>query len=55
MIGYPLDRLRKEVAYIAYFFHWQLDEVLNMDHRSRLQWVSEIAAINRRMSDDNGD
>ena len=50
MIGYPLDQLRKEVAYIAYFFHWQHDEILALDHRSRLQWVKEIADINQRLS-----
>ena len=49
MIGYPLDQLRKEVAYIAYFFHWQPDDILGMDHRSRLQWVKEIADINQRL------
>ena len=49
MIGYPLDQLRKEVAYIAYFFHWQPDAILEMDHRSRLQWVKEIADINQRL------
>ncbi len=50
MIGYPLEQLRKEVAYIAYFFHWQPDEILSMDHKSRLEWVKEIADINSRMS-----
>ncbi len=50
MIGYPPDQLRKEVAYIAYFFHWQPDEILSMDHHSRLEWVKEIADINQRMS-----
>ena len=50
VIGYPPDQIRKEVAYIAYFFHWQPDEILSMDHRSRLEWVKEIADINQRMS-----
>lgn len=50
MIGYPLDKLRKEVAYIAYFFHWDPDSILNLDHQSRKQWVNEIAAINLRMN-----
>lgn len=50
MIGYPLDKLRKEVAYIAYFFHWDIDSILNLDHIQRNQWVSEIAAINTRIN-----
>lgn len=51
MIGYPLETLRKEVAYIAYFFHWQPETILELDHLSRKQWVSEIAAINQRMNE----
>jgi hypothetical protein len=45
-----LDKLRKEVAYIAYFFHWQQDDILSMDHLARRQWVKEIADINQRMN-----
>ncbi len=48
--GYPLDRLHEEVAYIAYHFHWPLDTILTMEHDDRLQWVEEIANINRRLT-----
>ena len=50
MIGYPLDRLHEEVAYIAYHFHWPLDSILNLEHRQRQRWVKEIADINRRLN-----
>ena len=50
MIGYPLDRLHEEVAYIAYHFHWSLDSILNLEHRQRQRWVKEIAGINRRLN-----
>ncbi|HEY9076334.1 MAG TPA: DUF6760 family protein [Anaerolineaceae bacterium] len=50
-MGYPLDRLYEEVAYIAYHFHWNQDDILNMEHRLRRRWVSEIARINRRMNE----
>lgn len=51
MIGYPLDRLYEEVAYIAYYFHWSMDQVMEMEHAERRRWVEEIAKINRRVSE----
>lgn len=53
MIGYPYDRLHEEVAYIAYHFHWPLDQILDLEHRQRQQWVKEIAKINRRLNQSN--
>lgn len=50
MIGYPLDRLYEEVAYIAYHFHWPLDSVMALEHRERQAWAEQIAAINRRLN-----
>jgi len=39
--------LREEVAYIAFHFHWPLDEVLTLEHSERRSWVEEIGKINR--------
>lgn len=50
-LGYPLDRLHEEVAYIAYHFHWPPDTILNLEHRDRERWVAEIAKINRRLNE----
>jgi len=50
MRGYPLDRLYEEVAFIAYHFHWSLEEIMNMEHRERQRWVDEISKINRQLS-----
>jgi len=50
-VGYPLDRLYEEVAYIAYYFHWPMDQVLEMEHGERRRWVEEIAKINRQIND----
>jgi hypothetical protein len=49
--GYPLDDLYEEIAYVAYHFHWPLQEVLNMEHGERRRWVDEIAHLNRRMGE----
>jgi hypothetical protein len=43
--------LYEEVAYIAYHFHWSLDDILNLEHRQRQQWVREVANINRRLNE----
>jgi hypothetical protein len=46
-----LDRLREEVAYIAFHFHWPLGEILSLEHGERASWVAEIARINRRLNE----
>ena len=50
MMGYPLDQLHEEIAYIAYHFHWPLEDVMNLEHQNRRRWVSEIAHINQRIN-----
>jgi len=50
VLGYPREQLYQEVAYIAYYFHWQPESILNLDHRFRRQWVREIASINKRLN-----
>ena len=51
IVGYPLDRLHEEVAYIAYHFHWPRQAVFNLEHGERRRWVEEIAKINRRLNE----
>ncbi len=50
MTGYPSKALYEEVAYIAYHFHWSLDQILELEHRERHKWVREISKINQRLS-----
>ena len=52
MIGYPLDQLYEEVAFVAYHFHWPHDQVMDLEHEERRRWVREISAINSRMNED---
>ena len=49
-MGYPLDRLYEEVAFLAYYFHWDCETVLTLDHRERQRWCHEISSINRRLN-----
>jgi hypothetical protein len=47
---YATDELYEEMAYVAYYFHWSLDEILDLEHPIRRRFVAEIANINRRLS-----
>jgi len=49
--GYPLDELFEEVAYLAYYLHWPLKDIVEMEHDERREWVEQIAEINRRLSE----
>ena len=50
-MSYPLDQMHEEVAYIAYYFHWGLREILEMEHHDRRNWAERIADINRKLSE----
>jgi len=52
MTGYPLEHLYKEVAFIAYYFHWNHDEVMEMPHNQRKKWCEEISKINKKLSEE---
>ncbi|KAM3094008.1 DUF6760 family protein [Phormidesmis sp. 146-35] len=44
-MGYPLEQLYEEVAFIALHFHWSRDEILNLEHAERRRWVEEIKRL----------
>lgn len=37
---------------MAYHLHWSLDDILELEHPDRLRFVDEIAAINRRLNEE---
>ena len=49
---YAPDRIYEEVAYVAYHFHWPLDDILDLEHPQRLRFVGEIARINTRLAEE---
>ena len=51
MTTYSADRLYEELGYVAYHFHWSLDDILDMEHGVRTRFVNEIASINKRLSE----
>jgi hypothetical protein len=44
------ERLHEEVAYVAYHFHWALDDLLDLDHEQRRLYVDQIARINTKIA-----
>ncbi|MET0864801.1 MAG: DUF6760 family protein [Nakamurella sp.] len=47
---YAPDRIYQEVAYIAFHFHWPLDDLLDLEHAERQRFASEIGQINQRIA-----
>ena len=50
IVSYPLENISKEVAFIAYHFHWDRETLLNLSHRERHRWVKEISGINEKIN-----
>jgi len=48
-VTYAADRLYEEVAYVAYHFHWSLEDLLDLEHSERQRYVAEIGKINTRI------
>jgi len=49
-VTYAADRIHEEVAYVAYHFHWSLDDILDLEHPLRRRYVEEIGRINHRLA-----
>jgi hypothetical protein len=47
-VTYAADDLWREAAYVAYHFHWPLDDILDLEHPVRRRFVTEIGALNER-------
>jgi hypothetical protein len=39
------------MAYIAYHFHWSLEQIMDMEHQERHVWLREIARINQEINE----
>ena len=49
-MSYPLENIFKEVAFVAYHFHWDRETCLQMTHKERHQWVKEVSEINDKIN-----
>ena len=45
IVTYAADRLYEEVAYVAYHFHWPLDDILDLEHADRRRYVQLIQRL----------
>jgi hypothetical protein len=50
-VTYAADRLFEEVAYVAYYLHWGLDSILDLEHPVRRRFIEEIGSINQQRED----
>ncbi len=51
---YAPDRLFEEVAYVAYYLHWPMDQILDMEHPFRARMIDEIGRINEQLNEHGG-
>jgi hypothetical protein len=45
IVGYPLERVYQEVAYLGSRVHWTHEELLNLDHAERQRWLREVLKL----------
>ena len=38
-MSYPLDEVFEEVAFLAYHFHWPLEDILALEHADRARFI----------------
>lgn len=48
MKRYPEGALWEEIAYLAYHLHWDMEQLLDLEHRDRARLVRSVADLNRR-------
>jgi hypothetical protein len=48
MLRYPADALWQEIAFLAYHLHWQLDDLLDLEHMDRVRMVRAVVNLNDR-------
>lgn len=37
------------MSFIAYYFHWNMEEIMRLEHLSRKRWCREISSINEKV------
>jgi len=45
---YPQAELWDEIVYLAYHLHWDLNDLVELDHGLRVELVERVADLNRR-------
>lgn len=45
---YQEEDLWEEMLYLAYHLHWDLDQILDLQHRDRVRMIDLVAELNDR-------
>lgn len=48
MQRYATDDIWSEIAYLGYHLHWEMNQLLDMEHRDRVRMVGSVADLNER-------
>lgn len=46
---YTADRLWEEAVYLAYYLHWPLEQILDLEHPVRARVIEEVGRIHGRL------
>ncbi|MDY3826720.1 MAG: DUF6760 family protein [Lachnospiraceae bacterium] len=38
------------MSFVAYYFHWSFESVMQMDHKTRRRFCAEISEIHKKIS-----
>lgn len=47
----PSGELYRQLSFISYYFHWPLEQTLDLPHLERERFCREISRINRRANE----
>lgn len=45
---YRVEELWEEITYLGYHLHWELNTLLDLEHRDRRYLVQQVASLNER-------
>jgi hypothetical protein len=52
-VTYATDRMWEEVAYVAYYLHWDLEKILDLSHSVRERVITEVGKIHTAFGSDD--
>ena len=47
---YPESEIYKEVSFLSYYYHWEYETVMTLDHKTRRRFCAEISAIHKEIN-----
>lgn len=49
---YPAEKIFEEAAFLAYYLHWNHDDIMDLTHRDRIRWCKEVSKINSKLNEE---